>query len=374
MGEFIVSVVLWSAAIAGIGYVVVTWYRRAVARGRHKTWGHRLQHLSENLPLPNEAGFPLRHGEKYVITLKDQMLMETRRAPRVTTRKTDAFTVALAKGFYYTAAGGSSVSPEPGDEIRQIDVGTATFTTHRVVFVGSKQTREWDFAKLLGVNEEPGGVQIMIAVSNRQRMSGLASQSFADISPGLAFQIADIAKDEGFESARAACKDALREMDYQMQVMGERFFISPEAIEEKMVVWRRNNLPKPGTELPSTTPEEPLEPLSEIEVVGETFYKKSFDALREELESDDDTEHDVEAELRIDPENQYSPSGKAVAVFINKRKVGHVPEWLTPKVFDALEPLGGTITLPARLYLDDEGGGRQRNSVTVFIENRLSIA
>ena len=373
MGEFIVSVVLWSAAIAGIGYVVVTWYRRAVARGRHKTWGHRLQHLSENLPLPNEAGFPLRHGEKYVITLKDQMLMETRRAPRVTTRKTDAFTVALAKGFYYTAAGGSSVSPEPGDEIRQIDVGTATFTTHRVVFVGSKQTREWDFAKLLGVNEEPGGVQIMIAVSNRQRMSGLASQSFADISPGLAFQIADIAKDEGFESARAACKDALREMDYQMQVMGERFFISPEAIEEQMVVWRRNNLPKPGTELPSTTPEEPLEPLSEIEVVGETFYKKSFDSLRDELESDGDTEHDVEAELRIDPENQYSPSGKAVAVFINQRKVGHVPEWLAPKVFDALEPLGGTITLPARLYLDDEGGGRQRNSVTVFIENRLSI-
>lgn len=373
MGEFVFSVVVWSAAIAGIGYVVVTWYRRAVARGRHKTWGHRLQHLSENLPLPNEAGFPLRHGEKYVITLKDQMLMETRRAPRVTTRKTDAFTVALAKGFYYTAAGGSSVSPEPGDEIRQIDVGTATFTTHRVVFVGSKQTREWDFAKLLGVNEEPGGVQIMIAVSNRQRMSGLASQSFADISPGLAFQIADIAKDEGFESARAACKDALREMEYQMKVMGERFFISPEAIEEKMVVWRRNNLPKPGTELPSTTPEEPLEPLSEIEVVGETFYKKSFDALREELESDGDTEHDVEAELRIDPENQYSQSGKAVAVFINKRKVGHVPEWLTPKVFDALEPLGGTITLPARLYLDDEGGGRQRNSVTVSLDSRLVI-
>ena len=373
MGEFIFSVVVWSAAIAGIGYVVVTWYRRAVARGRHKTWGARLRYLSENLPLPNEAGFSLRHGEKYVITLKDQLLMETRRAPRVTTRKTDAFTVALAKGFYYTAAGGSSVSPEPGDEIRQIDVGTATFTTHRVVFVGSKQTREWDFAKLLGVNEEPGGVQIMIAVSNRQRMSGLASQSFADISPGLAFQIADIAKDEGFESARAACKDALREMDYQMQVMGERFFISPEAIEEKMVVWRRNNLPKPGTELPTTTPEEPLEPLSEIDVVGETFYKKSFDALRDELESDGDTEHDVEAKLRIDPDNQYSPSGKAVAVFINNHKVGHVPEWLTPKVFDALEPLGGTITLPARLYLDDEGGGRQRNSVTVFIENRLSI-
>ena len=373
MGEFIVSVVVWSAAIGGVGYVVVTWYRRAVARGRHKTWGERLRYLSENLPLPNEAGFPLRHGEKYVITLKDQMLMETRRAPRVTTRKTDAFTVALAKGFFYTAAGGSSVSPEPGDEIRQIDVGTATFTTHRVVFVGSKQTREWDFAKLLGVNEEPGGVQIMIAVSNRQRMSGLASQSFADISPGLAFQIADIAKDEGFESARAACKDALREMDYQMRVMNERFFISPEAIEEKMVVWRRHNLPKPGTELPTTTPEEPLEPLSEIEVVGETFYKKSFDALREELESDGDTEHDVEAELRIDPKNQYSPSGKAVAVFINKHKVGHVPEWLTPKVFDALEPLGGTITLPARLYLDDEGGGRQRNSVIVRLDSRLLI-
>lgn len=373
MSEFFTWVVIVTLAVFGIGYLVTTWYRRTVATGRSERWGSRLRHLSQNLPLPDEAGFTLRHGEKYVITLKDQMLMETRRAPRVSSRKTDAFTVALAKGFYYTAAAGSSVSPEPGDEIRQIDVGKVTFTTHRVVFVGSKHTREWDFAKMLGISEEPGGLQIMIAVSNRQRMSGLASQSFADIPPGLAFQITDIAREEGFESARRACANALKEIEYQMQVMNESFFISADKIEKRMVSWRERNLPKPGTEIKDVPPEEPLEPLQEIEVVGETFYKRSFDALRDELESDGDSEHEVEAELRQDPDNKYSQSGKAVAVFINSHKVGHVPEWLAPKVFDALEPLGGSITLPARLYLDDEGGGRQRNSVTVFMGDRLSI-
>jgi len=119
--------------------------------------------------------------------------------------------------------------------------------------------------------------------------------------------------------------------------------------------------------------DEELEPLSEIKVVGEMFYKKSFEALREELKTQGNTEHIVEVELRNDPDNEYSDSGKAVAVHIRNKHVGHVPEWLAPKVFDQLEPEGGAVTLGARLYLDYFDAKPQKNSVTVMLDSRLIV-
>jgi hypothetical protein len=297
--------------------------------------------------------------------------------------------VALAKGFYYTAAAGKSVSPEPDDELKQIDTGVAHFTTHRVVFVGGKQTREWDFAKLLGTTEQPGGLRLMISVSNRQKTSGLASASVTQISPGMAYQITEQVKEYGFEAAKETALHAADEVKVQLRAMQESFFISEEEIERRTEQWRRRNplddleplegmkknsgaTTKPPAKAKVEEPEE-LEPLAEIQVVGEMFYKKSFEALREELKTEGNTEHIVEVELRNDPDNEYSDSGKAVAVYIRNKKVGHVPEWLAPKVFDQLEPEGGTVTLGARLYLDYFDAKPQKNSVTVTLDSRLVV-
>ena len=384
MEAFWATVIVLTIVIVGGYYLVTTGYKRAVAKQRSEHWVKHLTQIGTTMPFP-DSPFPLRHGEKYVLSLKDQMLVESRRGTRVSTRSTDAFTVALAKGFYYTAAAGKSVSPEPDDELKQIDTGVAHFTTHRVVFVGGKQTREWDFAKLLGTTEEPGGLRLMISVSNRQKTSGLASPSVIQISPGMAYQITEQVKEYGFEAAKETALHAADEVKVQLRVMQESFFISEAEIERRTEQWRRQN-PLPDVEpvkkkKKATSPAEPavvegdeeLEPLAEIQVVGEMFYKKSFEALREELKTQGNTEHIVEVELRNDPDNEYSDSGKAVAVYIRNKKVGHVPEWLAPKVFDQLEPEGGTVTLGARLYLDYFDAKPQKNSVTVTLDSRLVV-
>jgi hypothetical protein len=378
MGEFIAWIVLLMMIGGGLYYVVTNSYKRAVAKNRSEKWATQLRYLGKNMPLPSEAAFPLRHGEEFVMTLKDVSLAEGRRAPRVTTRRTDALTLALAKGVYYTAAGGKSISPEPDELISEIDTGTATFTTHRVVFVGSKQNREWDFAKLLGATEGARGLRVMFAVSNRQKMSGIAHASIDQIAPGLAYQITMGAREDGWETARNMCLNGAKEVEAQTNFMNESFFVTEEKIAQQMEQWReRNNRANnPSTTAPSSKPiaqKEP-EPLDEIQVVGEFFYKKSFEALRQYLKSEGDTEHIVEAELRNDPDNEYSDSGKAVAVFIRDKKVGHVPEWLAPKVFDKLEPEGGAVTLGARLYLDHPTAKPQKNSVTVTLDSRLVIS
>jgi hypothetical protein len=384
METFWATFIAFVVIILGGYFLVTTGYKRMVAKQRSEHWVKHLTEIGTKMPY-EDAPFELRHGERYVLSLRDQMLVESRRGTRVSTRSTDAFTVALAKGFYYTAAAGQSVSPEPDDELKQIDTGVAHFTTHRVVFVGAKQTREWDFAKLLGTTEEPGGLRLMISVSNRQKTSGLASASVAQISPGMAYQITEQVKEYGFEAAKETALHAAQEVKVQLSVMQERFFMSEEEIERRTEQWRKQN-PLPDvepvkkirkssspTQSPVVEDDEELEPLSEIQVVGEMFYKKSFEALREELKTQGNTEHIVEVELRNDPDNEYSDSGKAVAVYIRNKKVGHVPEWLAPKVFDRLEPEGGTVTLGARLYLDYFDAKPQKNSVTVSLDSRLVI-
>ncbi|MDA7565925.1 hypothetical protein N8716_00595 [Pontimonas sp.] len=384
MEMFWVTFLSLMAIVIGGYFVVTTGYKRMVAKQRSEHWVKHLTEIGTKMPY-EDSPFELRHGEKYVLSLRDQMLAESRRGTRVSTRSTDAFTVALAKGFYYTAAAGQSVSPEPGDELKQIDTGVAHFTTHRVVFVGAKQTREWDFAKLLGTTEEPGGLRLMISVSNRQKTSGLASPSVTQISPGMAYQITEQVKEYGFDAAKETALHAAQEVKVQLSVMQERFFMSEEEIERRTEQWRKQH-PLPDVEpvknkKKASSPakqtafenDEELEPLAEIQVVGEMFYKKSFEALREELKTQGNTEHIVEVELRNDPDNEYSDSGKAVAVHIRNNKVGHVPEWLAPKVFDQLEPEGGTVTLGARLYLDYFDAKPQKNSVTVTLDSRLII-
>jgi hypothetical protein len=55
-----------------------------------------------------------------------------------------------------------------------IDQGTAVVTDRRVAFAGAQHAREWLWAKCLGVQHQPDAAWTAIAVSNRQKTSGLS--------------------------------------------------------------------------------------------------------------------------------------------------------------------------------------------------------
>ena len=72
--------------------------------------------------------------------------------------------------------GGTKGTYVPGDEKPTIiDTGTLVITTARAVFMGSKQSREWAWSKLIGFREDdPAIAWTTIAVSNRQKVSGIS--------------------------------------------------------------------------------------------------------------------------------------------------------------------------------------------------------
>ena len=55
-----------------------------------------------------------------------------------------------------------------------IDTGVVVITNQRAAFMGEKQTREWSWAKLIGVTHAADAPWTAISVSNRQKTSGFA--------------------------------------------------------------------------------------------------------------------------------------------------------------------------------------------------------
>ena len=103
-----------------------------------------------------------------------------------------------------------------------------------------------------------------------------------------------------------------------------------------------------------------------IEIVGESFYGSNFRYIRSRLSIDGGTEKVLSGELRNEPGNPHSLSGKAVQVFAEGKKVGYLPEKLSPGVFGLLEPDAGRMKVLLRVWFDRDENNPQRNSVRVL--------
>jgi hypothetical protein len=79
----------------------------------------------------------------------------------------------IAKGVSYRVGRSRGSFTPGGEELKITDTGSFVVTNRRCLFVGSKRTTEWAFAKLVGFNLEGAGVAVF-NVTNRQKPSGVA--------------------------------------------------------------------------------------------------------------------------------------------------------------------------------------------------------
>lgn len=88
--------------------------------------------------------------------------------------KSTGVSLHVAKGVNYRV-GGMRGHYVPGPEVQTpVDRGQVFVTSQRVVFEGSRTTREWLFTKLLGAEASSDDHVVLLHVSNRQKVSGLA--------------------------------------------------------------------------------------------------------------------------------------------------------------------------------------------------------
>ncbi|RJO72534.1 hypothetical protein D5S18_22440 [Nocardia panacis] len=117
-------------------------------------------------------GVLLRAGESALWDCSAQ-LIEPRRQRGYYAGRSSGVSVRVTKGVWYRS-GSSRGQYIPGPELQTaVDEGRAVITTARVVFTGSRTTREWRYDKLVGVDADPAQTAVLLHVINRQKVSGL---------------------------------------------------------------------------------------------------------------------------------------------------------------------------------------------------------
>ncbi|MBV8982606.1 MAG: hypothetical protein JO086_17035, partial [Acidimicrobiia bacterium] len=100
----------------------------------------------------DDASVPLElaPGERVFSVLERVSLVEPRNSPERWAVGYTGFSFRLARGVRYRGAV-DGAKKDAGEELPSaVDTGMATITDRRVVFHGSRRTREWAFANLAG--------------------------------------------------------------------------------------------------------------------------------------------------------------------------------------------------------------------------------
>jgi hypothetical protein len=107
----------------------------------------------------------LQEGEHALLVLPGVQLIEPRRLPGHFMGGNGGFTFHVARAA--GGAGRDETAPGP------IDTGVVTVTDRRAVFAGSLHLRTWDYSSVIGFHSNPHPPWTAIAVSDRQKVSGV---------------------------------------------------------------------------------------------------------------------------------------------------------------------------------------------------------
>ena len=151
----------------------------------------RVRSIADGTAPSTDSSVALKANERAVYCLDGVGLVESRRGPGKWQGGTQGVSVHVpgTKSMRYRVGStrGTYVSGEEKPTI--IDQGSFTVTTTRAVFVGAKQTREWAWAKLIGFHDDDPS-WIGIAVSNRQKVSGVSYPTDQAVALTMAIQAA----------------------------------------------------------------------------------------------------------------------------------------------------------------------------------------
>ena len=126
-------------------------------------------------PVAEAPGLVLKRGELVYLAGHPVQLLETRRGPGHWQGRSNGFSVPIGDTRVRYRVGASRGTYVPGQEAPTvIDTGVLSITNLRCVFRGTKQAREWAFAKMLGYEDDPNVAVTYIQVPNRQKTSGFA--------------------------------------------------------------------------------------------------------------------------------------------------------------------------------------------------------
>lgn len=133
----------------------------------------QMAHSWTGVPVDPADGIIGKPGEMAYLTLQGAGLIEPRRLPGHYTGRSQGFSIPVYKGIRYRVGATKGTFQQGAEVPTPVDQGIVLISDQRVVFAGSKETREWLYTKLIGFHHDEHLPWTALQVSNRQKVSGI---------------------------------------------------------------------------------------------------------------------------------------------------------------------------------------------------------
>ena len=93
------------------------------------------------------------------------------------------------------------------EELTAVDAGTLKITSKRIIFIGEREARVFELAKVLDFELGPNGLWLKIAMNNKSKREGFQHMALDQIPIGIAVGIANAWSNDGKEAAVTYAKN-----------------------------------------------------------------------------------------------------------------------------------------------------------------------
>lgn len=140
---------------------------------------------------------------------------EAGRTPSRYVGSSQGFSIPIVAGVRYRV-GSTRGTLIPGEEMQmEKEVGLVKLTNQRLIFAGSANAAEWQFAKFLSAGTNPARNDFIFAVSNRKKTSGLRFSNEDGIAFSRLLALALYSYENGIPATIKEIKSAIKEIESQ---------------------------------------------------------------------------------------------------------------------------------------------------------------
>ena len=138
---------------------------------------------------------------------------EAGRTPSRYVGSSQGFSIPIVAGVRYRVSANRGTLI-PGEEMQmEKEVGLVKLTNQRLIFAGSANAAEWQFAKFLSAGTNPARNDFIFAVSNRKKTSGLRFSNEDGIAFSRLLALALYSYENGIPATIKAIKDEIKEIE-----------------------------------------------------------------------------------------------------------------------------------------------------------------
>jgi hypothetical protein len=208
---------LWIVVVVGVaGGIIAQVLKNRADKAEFlagmETQANILEELVKGRLVPSSLAMSLAKDELPVCVLPSVALTEYESTGSSFSGGTAGVSFPLTDTIRGNVGGMKGSFTKNPEQLMIVDKGQAIFTNQRIIFSGAKFVRDWNLKDTVSLEPGPNGFDVKVAVTNRERTSGLRSLDYVSFGPGYAAAYVFNLSQNGKEAADKWASELVQEI------------------------------------------------------------------------------------------------------------------------------------------------------------------